>query len=469
MDISKTRIDNLVEHPSESLNVEIKTWIDLSSEHGLAKLVRAAIALRNRNGGYFIVGFDDKTLLPDTSTRPTDVRTAFHIDKIQATVSRFASIPFEIEIGYANRDGHEYPVIAVPSGVTVPVASKSDLQNPSDAKRLLLRRGDVYFRTLNSSGIASTSAARPEDWAEIISICFENREGDIGRFLRRQLADDGLVRFIAAAQGVLASNVPPPTTLDRAHAILTSGKQFLKEALVDRGDLTAAQKKLTELGSYSTAMVVNPARNVSDSDQAFFNTISSSNPNYTGWPVWLDSRGFRDQKCAPYKNRKGWQALIIAEHSSFPHFDFYRIDAKGEFFLHRVLQDDVSEKVPAGAFLDPIIVILRVAEIIAVGIAFARALGSPDDAMLGFCFEWNGLRGRELEAWGNAGAYFSPGRKAYDDSVLTCVEIPMTTPLPAIAPYVGQAISDLFSAFDGFVISNPVVETWVDKLLTRRL
>ncbi|MCA1363408.1 hypothetical protein I6F14_23690 [Bradyrhizobium sp. IC3069] len=40
---------------------------------GIAKIVKAAFALRNRNGGFLVVGFDDKTLLPDAANAPTDI------------------------------------------------------------------------------------------------------------------------------------------------------------------------------------------------------------------------------------------------------------------------------------------------------------------------------------------------------------------------------------------------------------
>jgi hypothetical protein len=70
------------------------------------------------------------------------------------------------------------------------------------------------------------------------------------------------------------------------------------------------------------------------------------------------------------------------------HVDFARLDPVGEFFLRRILQDDgVPGKVTPGTAIDPAIMILRVAEAMAVGIAFAKALGwSPEETKLGFAF-----------------------------------------------------------------------------------
>jgi hypothetical protein len=186
MDINQTRIQALIAAPAEALNVELKSWIDPTKPEGQSKIVRAALALRNRNGGELVIGFDDKTRLPDTKNVPADVRQAFHPDVIQGLISKYASDLFEVAVGYGERQGQLYPVIVIPSGVRTVVAAKADLRIPNS--RTLIKHGDVYFRSLHANNTVSTSAARPEDWREIIEICLNNREADFGGFFRRQLA-----------------------------------------------------------------------------------------------------------------------------------------------------------------------------------------------------------------------------------------------------------------------------------------
>lgn len=82
MNIDQNRINDLVAAPSESLNVEVKRWINPDEQDGIAKLIKAALAIRNRNGGFLLIGFDNDSLLPDNKHRPKDVRTSFHLDKI---------------------------------------------------------------------------------------------------------------------------------------------------------------------------------------------------------------------------------------------------------------------------------------------------------------------------------------------------------------------------------------------------
>jgi hypothetical protein len=475
MNIEQKRVDQLVAHPSESLNVEIKNWISPGDKTGEAKIVRAALALRNRNGGYLIIGFHDKTLLPELNNRPDDLRGLFHPDRIQGLVSHYASVPFETGVAFAQRDGHEYPVIVIPEGVRSPVAAKANLIDGSGKN--LIRLGDVYFRTLSANGTASTTAARPQDWPDIVEICFENREADFGRFLRRQLAGRDMATFLGALQqlgvpGSALSAPPQPATLslrDRSIALLDAGEQRFKLALATRKP-SPEEKAVAEVGSWSVGLVVDPPRASALPDKVFLSTIASSNPQYTGWPVWLDSSGFVDETARPKVTDKTWEALIVSLASRSKSIDFLRFDPKGEFYLWRNLQDDVSDRISPLSVLDPIIAVLRVAEAIAVGLSLAKALGwDPERTRLGFAFRWTKLNGRELVGWANPENYFSAHGTAHDDVVTTYVELPLETPVAAISPGVEQAVQDLFVLFGGYRMPSNVIEHWVQRLIERRL
>ncbi len=247
MDISQDRINNLITHPSESLNVELKRWIDPSSPEGIAKIAKGVIALRNRNGGYFVVGIDDTTLLPDTENAPLDVRASFHVDIIQGIVSKYASIAFEVQVGFALRDGQEFPVIGVPTGTTVPIACKKELKDRDNKQ--LLRVDSVYFRTLRANGMPSSSEAKAGDWTEIVDICFENREADIGRFLRRHLGGERALSFLSSAvQPSQSQNTP--TLEERVRKSLAISEQLRDEAFAEAGLTDTAR----EVGSWSVAL-----------------------------------------------------------------------------------------------------------------------------------------------------------------------------------------------------------------------
>src|SRR5579871_4650872 len=246
-------IEALVASPSETLAVEVKRWIDPTEPQGIAKIAKGAIALRNRNGGFFLVGFDDTTMAPDVANEPSNAKDLFHIDIIQGIISKYASEPFEITVEWVDRDNRQYPVLAIPPGVKVPVAAKRDLK---DDDKTLVRQGTVYFRSLASNGTASTTEAKYTDWADIVEICFDNREADFGRFFRRHLSsvDHGsLVTLITNA------TTPVPTLCDQAYAVIEVGEARFKEAIKDR-KLSADEAALLQRAFWSIGMVIAPSR-----------------------------------------------------------------------------------------------------------------------------------------------------------------------------------------------------------------
>ena len=463
--IDQSRVRELVLRPSESLNVEVKRWIEPQQDVGAATIVKACFALRNRNGGYLVLGFDDKTLMADNSHRPVDVRAAFHIDDVQSIISRFALEPFEIGVTFEQCDGNEHVVIVIPEGVTTPAVVKRDLMPVHGP--VLLNKGDIYFRTLNANGTPSSARARPEDWREILEICFNNREADIGRFLRRHLTGPALP---AALEMLNAARSPPPTLRQRAQSLLVDGQKRFERALSNRS-LTTNEKPLLDAILWSVALVVDPERSNVIADQAFLTAVVSSNPNLSGWPAWIDSRLLTDRASRPIAIDDGFETLIVAAKPAAwrAHLDFWRLDPTGKFFLLRALQDDtVPEMVTPGVALDPFLAVIRVAEAIAVGLSIARV--GWNTAQLGFAFRWTKLKGRRLEAWAYPLETTLIGfNEAHDDEADTFVELPLDTPLSAIAPFVDQATRRLFARFDGYRMAPAEIERWVRRLIERKL
>jgi hypothetical protein len=216
--------------------------------------------------------------------------------------------------------------------------------------------------------------------------------------------------------------------------------------------------------------VLYPQRVGANSDRTFLRTIASSNPNLTGWPIWLDSSTFEDRDSRPYVSEGAWETLVASFQGWSTHIDFMRFYPPGKFYLRQTLPDDLSNQVTPGSVMDPIIVVLRVAESMVVGISFAKALGwEVSESKLGFAFRWTNLGGRELSTWSNPLVGVAGVHRAHDPIATTFVEVPLDTPISAIAPYVSAAVRDLFIAFNGYFFPNEAVEYWVQKLATRRL
>ena len=96
--------------------------------------------------------------------------------------------------------------------------------------------------------------------------------------------------------------------------------------------------------------------------EEFRNLIARSNPSYTGWPVWLNSRGFTEERNRPVYQTGAWETLVFSSSPGFSdHVDFMVMEASGRFCLPRVLQDDLSDRVKPGTVLDPWLHLYRVA------------------------------------------------------------------------------------------------------------
>ena len=466
MEIDSSRIQELIRRPSESLSVELKQWIDIDQPEGIAKIVRTALSIRNYGGGYIVIGFNNDTMEPDTTIVPADVSSAFHIDKIQALISRFSSEPFEVVVEFPERDGQKYPVIVIPPGVKTPVASKSDL--PIRGK-MLITCNDIYVRSLNANNTPSTTKATWKDWPALIELCFDNREADIGRFLRRHLR--GVTpELVAEFTSAITKDVRPEiTTEERLREFMLESEDRYKRIVSER------KIKSPEHGIWEVAFMLIGDIPQHSANVNFLNLLNSNNPEYTGWPVWLDSRGFsRIPNSRPYVFSGVWEAFLFDLSSGFfNHIDFMRLDPQGRFFLRRALEDDISgserRPEPLTAF-DFGLPIIRTAEAMAVGISFAKAMGcNAENTSLAFGIKWVKLRGRQLSSWAQPMRYWSSGGQAYQDDVTVFVTIPLNTPLSALSEYVNEAVRPLFEIFDGATVGKDVVEDLTRRLLERRL
>ena len=233
--------------------------------------------------------------------------------------------------------------------------------------------------------------------------------------------------------------------------------------------------KLPDHGAWEVTLLLIGHVPKHSANRGFLNLLSSSNPNYTGWPVWLDSRGFSDKSARPYVHQGTWEALIVSIGSDdlFDDIDFMRLDPRGRFYLRRALPDDMSShrrQLKPFSVLDFGFPVVRTAEAIAVGMAFAKAMGfNPETTLLAFAFRWSRLRGRELASWMEPMRHISPGRQAYQNDVAAFVSVPLDTPLSAIGKFVNQAVQPLFEVFNGFVLSESVVEEFTRRVIERGL
>jgi hypothetical protein len=252
------------------------------------------------------------------------------------------------------------------------------------------------------------------------------------------------------------------------------GYRRFREVVQERG------LSLPAHGAWEVAVIFDGDVPEFDLDERFLSLINVTNPRYTGWPLWIDSRGFvndrgePDLEAYPYRHGRGYEALIFGQGGGIRNaLDFWRAEPAGRFYLYRALQEDLAESPSSPeplTVLDPVLAVLRTAEAIAVPMAFAKAMGlSPEETTLRFEFRWSGLEGREFDAWVMPERFVSPGYRAQQDTAESRLNVPLEVPTSAIAPFVRVATAPLFAVFGGFAPGPGVIEELTERALSRRM
>jgi predicted HTH transcriptional regulator len=98
-------LNQLVAEPRETLDVEVKEWLDLTSNDHRALVAKEVIALANHGGGYLIIGFEE---LSDGSFKPVSsspvTLDGWSQDAIQSIVAKYVDPTIQCRVVHqANR------------------------------------------------------------------------------------------------------------------------------------------------------------------------------------------------------------------------------------------------------------------------------------------------------------------------------------------------------------------------------
>src|SRR5713226_5443663 len=117
------RLQNLLRHPGETMEVELKGWLDLEDPGHKAKFARAAMALANHGGGVILLGLNDKPVPPQPAAgRPSDL-SGYHQDKLSSAIARYADPRFQCTLVCVEHPetNELFPVVIVPGGHTAQI------------------------------------------------------------------------------------------------------------------------------------------------------------------------------------------------------------------------------------------------------------------------------------------------------------------------------------------------------------
>jgi len=455
-------LQRLVNGPQETLDVELKPWLMPTEKSDIAKIAKACIALRNNNGGYLLLGFEDDGT--PAGSAPTDVSGTYHVDIIQEIVSKYASEPFAVSVEIREREGQRYPIVVVPSGIVTPVFTKSSLTDPVDVKRRLIEDDTIYVRSVTANNRVSSTKLRRSDASRLMKTCFDNREADIGAFIRRHLS--GLSPEVL--QGALAAVRQSVQPKETAIQFLDEGYGRFVSSLSERG------QQVPNLGYMESAAILDKIEHPRVPSRELIHRLQSSMTNHSGWAPWTIIDNPKAQDLNPRVVQGKWEALMdsLDDQLFGGMLDYWQIDPAGRLYYARALEDDLRAQargVTPHTVLDYYIVIYRVTEVLAAAIQISRGLTEVNDTFVGFAFRWRGLRNRVLGSWSNPGRFLRRQARCHDDVVITDIRVPIDVPDSAIPSHVYQAVRPLFLAFEGYDFAQDVVEKIASSVLQRSM
>lgn len=187
---------------SETRQVEVKgPCLPRKGTAPLGKVIRAVLALSNTiNGGHIIIGVDDNTMEAMTPGLTEEQYGAWTADEQpHDLVTRCIDPPVSLQIkGFTLRAGTKVAVIEVPGITGEPHFCTRDLNDPSDGKKVILRQGALYVRS-----IGKPESIEVETRAAMEDIIYSAVTARLRAFVE-QANEAGLVLGVGSGPGTAA-------------------------------------------------------------------------------------------------------------------------------------------------------------------------------------------------------------------------------------------------------------------------
>lgn len=379
---------DLLDHPREALDIELKTWLDLKDNVQRAKVARHLAALANHGGGKLLFGFRDD-LTPDPN-RPSSLND-YSRDQISSIVDRYLTPSFQCEVKLvSNTNGDTFPIALVPSHQDVPIASKRNGPNDRKGNPIGIKADTYYIRKPGPKSEVIIGAA---EWEPLIRRCVLKR-GD------RLLRD---VASLLQPTPQLSSNDVRRLTEWHNH----SEKRFMQaiESFNDIDVSISFKDNYYQLSYLICGGDSNPIHVASliDVVQEVHRDVRSSLQG--GWSLFhvYFGPGLEPQFVPEQKDGSGVDLLefvtLAEEAQGLVPPEFWRVTPDGRATILRCYLEDRKDVVnssgrQAGSWISPETIIRDTTELVAHARSLARRLEGASSVY--FKCKWVGLENRRL-------------------------------------------------------------------------
>lgn len=431
------RLEALLVKPRERLGVEIKNWVDLSTSEHKAVLAQALLALVNFGGGYIVLGFKEKegNWVAD-ETRPPDLRL-YSQDVVNGIATKYAEPSFHCDVYHVRHPELDslFPVIVVPSGITVPVRAKCD---GPDRKHVKV---DTYY--YRGEGPQSRPISSGREWDELIRRCIRSQREEL----------------LGTIRGILYGSTAEQETEDTGATL----DQWVRDSQ-ERWRVVSSQKFKDpntapyKHGAWQCAYRVSgnfQPPNLRD----LLSLLQKAEGRETGWPPWVV---LNPEDARPYP----WENTMECHVGELADADFWRASPQGFMFLvRRYAEDYKPPEYTPGTVFDMSLPVWRTAECLLHAERFADAVAGPE-ANIEFQMRWSGLTGRRLV---DIRGGFLPGEyQCHQQAVQAAVSVPQSQIGNTLPEIVKQLTVPLYEAFDLFHLPDPRYAYELDRMKQHR-
>jgi hypothetical protein len=383
------RLSDLLISPMESLELELKGWLDLrENADDKANFAKAALALANHGGGYIIIGLDERDDgAVEAPHRPENLGE-YRQDLLNGIIQSYADPPFHVSSRLVTAPsgplaGFTFPIVSIPGGHHVPVRAKRS--GPNGQK---VENNAIYIR---KAGPKSEIPLTSVEWDQLLSRCMSNRRDELLDQIRGVIS--GAVSYSEASSEVTELEEWADACLKKWHS-LSDTLPVNAASRCPRGYYWVAYRINGDLKSFPPA--------------EFPEVLRRSVVRYTGWPpFWVPNPA----EIAPYPSDGAvecWlgRQRLEREFSDPAHSDFWRISPKGFAFLLRGYLEDsltperhggLGRSVVPGEVFDLTLPVWRMGEVMLHAEQLSRNL-SDMPVSIDFLARFEGLSDRSLRS-----------------------------------------------------------------------
>jgi hypothetical protein len=385
--VQKDELQDLIDHPNETLEVEYKDWLDLAdSNEARASLARHIAAIANHGGGNIVFGFTDAMESAGVNRFP---KVIYDRDLVSGIVKKYLEPTFQCNVQIVrSTGGNDHPIIIVPPHGAAPICAKADGPLVGGKPKGIIH-GVYYTRKPGPESAPILTAA---EWAPIMRRCAMHERTSILSAIDQALRgsntnlatlDDRLKIWHDAARSAFltyaaASTAPPGLAknfLQLSYAVERADGQKLDPArLIDvLREVNAEVHDLVRTG-WSMFYPFSPTEIA-----PYFTTDANAG---VGQDDFVETALLRDKNAGAKR---------------FP--DMWRVSTDGMATIIRNYWEDDPPMADAagvnpGAWLSPNMMVRSLAELVRHSRGMAERFNAP--TVISFRCEWRGLNGRTL-------------------------------------------------------------------------